>query len=174
MSEVYPEYLVSARRGEICELREFIQPADPDVLAVYSQVGPGVWRALDFVCRNFSYRLDIGDLWLFPPETLARGRGDCEDTTFLFVSLAQNSDPGVWATIGSYRGYGHAWGAKDRVIYETTFTSARLVPDPQNYYPYVYFNKQAVVELWHGALSELLGVRRNEQAKLALMAELNG
>ncbi len=56
-------------------------------------------------------------------------------------------------------------------IYETTYTRARPVPDPQNYCPYLYFNDQVVIELWPGALSEVFDLGRDEAAKLNLIAE---
>ncbi|MBA4373971.1 MAG: hypothetical protein C0402_14065 [Thermodesulfovibrio sp.] len=48
-----------------------------------------VWR---FVVRQIRYTHDTlaykkDDFWLFPPETLQTGRGDCEDSSFLLASL---------------------------------------------------------------------------------------
>ncbi|MBA7699974.1 hypothetical protein ES703_108680 [subsurface metagenome] len=53
---------------------------------------------------------------------------------------------------------------------ETTFTSARPVPDPQDYCPYVLFSDQEVIELWPGALDEVFSLRRDEATKLNLIA----
>ncbi|GAI41330.1 unnamed protein product [marine sediment metagenome] len=44
------QYLVSVRYpGQFNDIREFVQPQNPDVLAVYSQYGPGYWALYDFV-----------------------------------------------------------------------------------------------------------------------------
>jgi len=168
------QYLVSVRYGAWHDLREFITPDDPAVLAVYPQGGQDTWQLFDFVCREIDYRHDTGEFWQLARETLIRRRGDCEDSTLLFVSLAQNLDRNVWAVLGDYRGYGHAWGDKNGFIYETTYTSARLVPDPQHYTPFVFFNDQEVREIWPGALEELFALRRDEATKLNLMAEAVG
>ncbi|GAI67445.1 unnamed protein product, partial [marine sediment metagenome] len=59
-------------------------------------------------------------------------------------------------------------------ILETTYTSARPVPDPQEYCPYVCFNDQEVLELWPGALGEVFELARDEELKLSLMAKAVG
>ncbi|GAI57954.1 unnamed protein product, partial [marine sediment metagenome] len=76
------QYLVSVRYGQWHDIREFIQPSNPDVLAIYSEYGPDYWSLYDFVCRNINYRRDIGEFWQTPGETL-QGHGDCEDTSLL-------------------------------------------------------------------------------------------
>lgn len=165
------QYLVSVRYpGQWNEIREFVQPNNPDVIAIYSQIGPDIWSCLDFVCRNISYRRDIGEWWSLPVETLARATGDCEDSTFVFVSLARNFDPNVWAVLGSYQGYGHSWASENGFIYETTYTEARAVPDPEAYEPMVMFNELEVFEIYPGALREVFELRRNEATKLNLIA----
>jgi len=169
------QYLVNVRGGRLQDLRDFIQTSNPDVLAVYSQIGPEYWTLYDFVCRNISYRLDTGEFWQVPSETLGRyweegqGYGDCEDTSILLVSLLRNFTH-AHVAVGMYRGYGHAWCQRAGQILETTYTSARVVPDPQNYSPYLYFNDQEVIELWPGALEEMFALRRDEATKLDLLA----
>jgi len=163
------QYLVSVRYpGQWYELRDFVQPGDPDIAAVYSQIGPDVWANLDFVCRNISYRRDRGEFWQFPSETLAQEEGDCEDSSLLLCSLLQNATD-AYVVLGNYQGYGHAWCQVGGDILETTYTSARLVPDPEDYCGYLYFNNRQVIELWPGALQELFQVRRHEATKLNLM-----
>lgn len=169
-------YYVSVRfPGQWNELREFVQPNNPDVIAVYSQIGPDVWSCLDFVCRNISYRRDIGEFWQTPSETLAKregdcGEGDCEDSAILLTSLLKNFT-NAYVVLGDYQGWGHAWVASEEgEILEATYTEARAVPDPDDYYPYVLFSEQEVIELWPGALKEIFELRRNEATKLNLMA----
>ena len=165
-------YLIDVRHGQWNDIRDFIQPYNPDVLAIFSQYGPDYWSLFDFVCRNIDYRRDTGEFWQFPSETL-KGWGDCEDSSILFTSLLRNFTNGHVA-LGSYQGYGHAWCQLNGQILETTYTRARLVPDPEDYYPYVLFNDQEVVELWPGALGEIFSIRRDEVTKLNLMAEAVG
>ena len=165
--------LVNVRHGDWHDLREFVQPSNPDVLAIYSQFGPDYWSLYDFVCRTIDYRRDIGEFWQTPSETLASELGDCEDTSLLLCSLLRNAINADVA-LGSFQGYGHAWCQLNGEILETTYTLARFTPDPQDYCPYVCFNDQEVVELWPGALGEIFALRRDEARKLNLMARAVG
>ena len=161
-------YLVSVRYpGQWHDLREFVQPSNPDIITTLSQIGTDPWSLYDFVCRDIDYRRDWGEFWQTPSETLSSRRGDCEDTSLLLCSLLQNAH----VALGSYRGYGHAWCEHRGQLMETTFTSARPVPDPEDYCPYVIFNDQEVIELWPGALDEAFELGRDEELKLNLMAE---
>ncbi|MBA7609488.1 hypothetical protein ES703_16679 [subsurface metagenome] len=162
------QYLVNVRYGQWHDLRDFIQPSNPDVLAEYSQIGPNYWALYDFVCRNISYRLDFGEFWQVPSETL-RGYGDCEDSSILLTSLLRNFT-NAHVAVGEYQGYGHAWCQGAGQILETTYTFAQPVPDPQDYRSYLYFDDREVIELWPGALEEIFALRRDEVTKLDLMA----
>lgn len=163
------QYLVNVRYGSWHDLREFVQPSNPDVLAIYSQYGPDYWSLYDFVCREIDYRRDIGEFWLTPSETLASKRADCEDTAILLCSLLRCfTDAHV--ALGEYQGYGHAWCNHLGQILETTYTSARPVPDPENYIAFAIFDDQDVIELWPGALGEIFDLRRDESTKLGLMS----
>ena len=130
-------------------------------------------RLLDYVCRTISYRSDNGEWWGFPAETLGKLSGDCDDSALLLVSMLRRFYPAdrVYAVVGSYRGYGHMWVELDSEILETTYTSARSVPDPHQYRPYAKFNDEVVIEMWPGAMSRLFRLARNECQKLTLMAE---
>ena len=165
------QYLVSVRYpGQHHNLLDFIQPANPDVIAVYSRFGPDPWSLYDWVCRNIDYRRDIGEMWQFPSETLARGQGDCEDSSILLCSLNGRG----YVILGTYQDYGHAWYELGGQLFETTYTQARHVPDLYNYYPYLYFNDHDVIELWPGALEEVFALPRKETTKLTLMARALG
>ncbi|GAI96722.1 unnamed protein product, partial [marine sediment metagenome] len=136
------QYLVSVRYpGHLNDIREFVQPHNPDVIAVYSQYGPDPWALFDFVCKNTEYVADFGEYWRFPSETL-RGFGDCEDTSILLTSLIRAGGAPCYVALGSLGGYGHSWCQLDGQILETTYTAARLVPDPQSYCPYVLFDNE--------------------------------
>jgi len=130
-----------------------------------------LWVHRQGVCRNINYRRDIGEFWQTPSETL-KGNGDCEDTSILLTSLIRaGGTPNCYVVLGNLEGYGHSWCQLDGQILETTYTSARPVPDPQAYCPYVCFNSQEVLELWPGALDDVFSLRRDETAKLNLIAE---
>ncbi len=166
------QYLVSVRYpGQRHGLRDFVQPDNPDVIAIYSEIGPDPWALYDFVCRNISYRRDWGEYWQFPSETLKRGYGDCEDTSILLASMLRNFT-NAYVALGTYQGYGHAWCLLDRQILESTYTIARPVPDPEDYITFVIFDEREVIELWPDALQEVFSIRREEEAKLNLMAEV--
>lgn len=167
------QYLVKVRYpGQWHDIRDFVQPHNPDVVAVYTQIGPDPWALYDFVCRNIDYRLDFGEFWAFPSEVLAREKADCEDTSNLLTSLLRCGGINAYTAVGSYQGYGHAWVSHNGQILETTFTSARLVPTPADYCPYIYFNDIDVIELWPGALAEVFGLKRDEAAKLSRMGRM--
>ncbi|GAI73631.1 unnamed protein product, partial [marine sediment metagenome] len=166
------QYLVSVRYpGQWYDIRSFVQPDNPDVVAVYSKVGPDPWALYDWVCRNINYRRDIGEFWAFPSEVLARGTADCEDTSNLLTSLLLYGGNNAYTVLGEYQGYGHAWCEHNGQILESTYTSARPVADPTAYKPMVIFNDVQVVELYPGALGEVFALRRNEEFKLNLMAK---
>lgn len=170
VSYVDGQFLVNVRHGRWHDIRDFVQPNNPEVLAVYSQYGPGPWSLYDFVCRNIDYRRDVGEFWLTPSETL-EGYGDCEDSAILLTSLIRvGGAPNCYVALGDLDSYGHAWCELNGQILETTYTRAQSVPDPEHYCPYCYFNDQEVVELWPGALGEVFELRRNEGAKLNLIA----
>jgi transglutaminase-like putative cysteine protease len=86
------------------DLREWIAPVDSQVIRkVIASLGlphtkkPGefdkrAWTIWKFVAENIEYKCDETaqrkpDFWQFPPETLALGKGDCEDCAFLLASL---------------------------------------------------------------------------------------
>ena len=86
------------------DLREWIAPLDSQVikkviasLDLPHSKKPGefdkrAWMVWKFVAENTKYRRDETaqrklDFWQFPPETLALGKGDCEDCAFLLASL---------------------------------------------------------------------------------------
>ncbi|MBA7471060.1 hypothetical protein ES707_06354 [subsurface metagenome] len=168
------EYLVSVRSPwEQHEIREFIQPDNPGVSTLYLQIGPDVGACLDWVCQNISYREDPWEYWSFPAETIKRGTGDCEDSAFLTCSLLRNFT-NAHAVLGALHGYGHSWCQANGEILETTYTSYRPVPNPEDYKPYVFFNDQEVIELWPGALEDIFSLRQNEGTKLNLMAQAIG
>lgn len=105
-----------------------------------------------------------------PSETL-RGAGDCEDCANLLTSLLIAAGVPAYTVLGNYQGYGHAWCEHRGQLMETTYTSARPVPEPQDYCPYCMFNESEVIELWPGAMGEVFELGRDEEVKLNLIAK---
>ncbi|GAI17503.1 unnamed protein product, partial [marine sediment metagenome] len=88
----------------------------------------------------------------------------------LLTSLFRCGGINAFTVIGDYGGYGHAWVDRGGQIYETTYTRAQPVPDPEHYIPHVLFDDREVIELWPGALGEVFELGRDEARKLNLMA----
>ena len=166
------DYFVAVRRPmEWHNVKDFIRPSAPEVQGVYSRVGANIWELFDFVCRNFSYRRDIGEFWQFPQETIALKQGDCEDTSILLTSLLRNFS-NAYAVLGSYKKLSHAWvTSQDGQILESTYTRARIVPDREEYRPYFLFNEEVAIELWPGALDQVFAINKSEGVKLSFMAQ---
>lgn len=166
------------------DLREWIAPLDSQVTKkVIASLGlphtkkPGefdkrVWTVWKYVAENIEYRADEisqrkADFWQFPAETLALGKGDCEDCAFLLASLllASGISPFcVRIVLGELTGEdgrkgGHSWviykHEKGRwVVLESTLDVlpkhwpladdlAREISVPR-YYPDICLNQQHV------------------------------
>ncbi|MBA7690462.1 hypothetical protein ES703_98989 [subsurface metagenome] len=119
--------------------------------------------------KTITIEVPSPEFFQIPSETLASKSGDCEDTSILLCSLLKNL-PNAHVALGSFQGYGHAWCQLNGDILETTYTSARPVPDPQDYLTFLLFDEREVIELWPGALEEIFSLRRDESFKLNLMA----
>jgi len=166
------QYLVNVRYGQWHDLRDFVQPSNPDVLAAYSK-RPDYWSLYDFVCRNVDYRRDIGEFWQMPSETL-KGQGDCEDTAILLTSLIRaGGAPNCYVALGSLGELGHAWCLYNEQILETTYTYARQTA-PRDYRLMALFNDVEVLELYPNSLAEVFELARDEAAKLNLIAQALG
>ena len=157
------QYLVAVRgSGQYFDIRDFIQPFNPGVVAIAQEIGPDVNEQLDWVCRNIEYLGEAMEYWRFPAETLA-GQGDCEDTAILLTSMLRNFYPAdiVSCVIGEYSGYGHAWCQFDHYVLETTLSRAGSV-NKQDYIPHAAFNDLVAIELWPGALQEVFSLKKNQ------------
>ena len=100
------------------------------------------------------------DFWQMPAETLAEGIGDCEDMTFVGVSVLRNrlSADEVFANIGLWEGYGHAWitvlnNGQARVVEPTRAPQWPLRLEYPDYVPYVRFNDVSFREIRSGLLA---------------------
>ncbi|MBA7563543.1 hypothetical protein ES708_05202 [subsurface metagenome] len=165
------QILVAVRYpGQWNSLQDFVQPDNPDILAIFSQYGPDYWALYDFVCRNIDYRRDIGEFWQTPSETL-RGYGDCEDCAILLTSLIRaGGAPNCYVALGSLGELGHAWCLYNGQILETTYTYAHQTA-PRDYQLMALFNDTEVLELYPNSLAEVFGLARDEATKLNLIAQ---
>ena len=169
--------------GEEWDIRQFVQPLTPGVRRIAARLPKEnfVRAAWEWVVKNIRYpygpretedrhtleayikpdgsprfRVTVDDFWSFPAETLAFGEGDCEDATFLLVSILRTRLPAdmVYATIGIFKNFGHAWvtvmDGKTPLVLETTpkrrnrmrFKKRQERPP---YYPFFRFNDRKVV-----------------------------
>jgi len=90
----------------------------------------------DYVCRRVKYTFDNKEAWNFPIATYWRKRGDCEDSTILFVTLCRLSDipsDRVFNALGWFKKgkdeFGHSWAIckmsdDEWYIFETTLIVA--------------------------------------------------
>ncbi len=134
-------------------------PTDRHVLQAFVVVEP------IFLGTHYRLRRVTEEFWQYPPETLAWGYGDCEDTSILLCSLLRNfvSHDRVRVAVGNAGFWDHAWVELDSYILETSLTAAPDQPDhypSKGYRPLGWFNDKMV----SGDFSMLRG--RNERAKL--------
>ena len=143
---------IDVRFGEPHEPQDFIwiDSTVREVVSVFSELSEeqavlGLW---EFVCMTkyprsdkhalqafpYSGRYRINEstdeFWQLPPETLAWGYGDCEDTSILLCTLYRAygiSSNRVKVDVGDALGGGHAWVNLDGYYLETTLDS---VPNP--------------------------------------------
>ena len=135
-----PQYLVDRRlNSEVYDLREWITPTDPKVVYYASRLydpdrDQFILNCWEWVCHNYSYRIERRDFWSFPIETLAHYEeaqeagesptADCEDTSYLLTSLLLAYTDGAYANAGWWGRELHAWTTVMRngreYIFETT------------------------------------------------------
>ncbi|MBA7654219.1 hypothetical protein ES703_62095 [subsurface metagenome] len=110
--------------GRYLDPNTFITPKDPAVQAVgasiISKLGDQdsldarLREAYNYVSLNIKYVLDktqfgLPEVWMMPSETLKRGIGDCEDSSFLLCSLLLALSVPARVVFGVHKGSGHAW-----------------------------------------------------------------
>jgi transglutaminase-like putative cysteine protease len=84
-----------------------------------------------WVVLNHAYQYDLGEDWRNAQETFYYKKGDCEDSTILFVTLCRLAAipaDRVFNAIGSFNGTGHSFGIARHddnrlYLYETTLSS---------------------------------------------------
>lgn len=103
----------------------------------------------EYVCSRVDYAYDNGEAWNFPIVTNQRRKGDCEDSTILFVTLCRLSGvkgDSVFNALGWFKSsgqeFGHSWPVAKRedgkwYVYESTLSSAgtpKLFKGNANYF----------------------------------------
>lgn len=122
----YGTYTISAvfpRYEDLDILKLYITPDHPQVIALRNQIVQNSlihWKSIrDWVGNNIEYEYDSNqfgktEYWLLPWETIAKGKGDCEDQAILLCSLLRadgwDSDE-VYVVCGLVNNWeaGHAW-----------------------------------------------------------------
>lgn len=102
------QYMLAVRDfGEWHDVREFVQPHDAQVQALYQEIGPDAWQCYRWVCENISYAREMGEFWQYPYETLARGSGDCftEDTKIVTLNPEGRYEAKPIAELSHHEGY---------------------------------------------------------------------
>lgn len=88
---------------------------------------------------------DKEEFWQYPKETIEKG-GDCEDKTFLLLSmLIQAGIEDVKGVKGRYLGGGHMWVEYNGFILDPLQRKAKLIPIKKSlgYVPYFKFDKKS-------------------------------
>lgn len=118
--------------------KDFVMPLHPAVLEVANrilfQIGEDstalerIEAVYNYVSEKIQYVEDktqygYEEVWAFPYETIERGMGDCEDSSFLMVSLLQAL--GIQARIATgestlTQGQRHMWVVTDMGILDAT------------------------------------------------------
>lgn len=87
---------------------------------------------------------DKKEYWQYPRETILKG-GDCEDKTFLLLSMLMAS--GINGTVGvkgRYLGQGHMWVEYNDWILDPSLKTPKLIPKGKSigYTPFFKFNRK--------------------------------
>jgi len=139
---------ITSSRSEV--MRQALQEIDLPTSRSSGTFDLRAWKIWKYVAEKIDYVNDQkmtgkSDWWLYPAETLALGKGDCEDSSFLLATLMAGSGISedcirvVLGRVLSKNGsYGHAWvvyqaESGEWCLMETTSKSVtpRLIPaDP--------------------------------------------
>lgn len=117
------------------ELKNFSQDEEENI----------VLNILDYV-QKLELINDRKDFWQYPEETIKKG-GDCEDKTFLLMSiLIKKGISDVRGVKGRYFGNGHMWVEYKEYILDPVKTKAKLIPINKSigYVPYFKFGQDGI------------------------------
>jgi len=109
------------RYGKFREFNKYLTPYEYLIREISKHISRNnnnvIAGCFNYVTRMIEYKKDISqykmkEYWATPLETLKRGMGDCEDSSFLLASLllAAGVNPrNVRVVLGRSNGEGHAW-----------------------------------------------------------------
>lgn len=138
----YDDLLGDVRQdGKYHSIRSLVQPDDPevrDIARVLVQAPDFISVAQEFVNSFTTYRVEVGDYWETPGETLAERGADCDGKAILLCSILRNYIPpdkvycafGLWRAGGKTSG--HMWvvtegeDGDDRILEATAGPSKTL------------------------------------------------
>lgn len=146
----------TSRGGVDCPYEVFLKPHEtarilPEALPKRTALRTDLERAMDYVNRRITYVSDLDnfgkrDYWQYPRETLASGKGDCEDMALLLASLLMEAEiKGVRVVVGNYEHEPHAWvevrGGGATFILDSSFGKMHMAP-MGSYVPHCYVDME--------------------------------
>ncbi|MDP6627693.1 MAG: transglutaminase-like cysteine peptidase [Methanopyri archaeon] len=145
------------RGGVDCPYEVFLKPHEtarilPEALPERtSSLRADLERAMLYVNNRITYVSDLDnfgkrDYWQYPRETLASGKGDCEDMALLLASLLMEAGiKGVRVVVGNYEHEPHAWvevrGRGATFILDSSFGKIYKAP-MGSYVPHCYVDME--------------------------------
>lgn len=131
--------------GKTRAVQEFIRPEETE--EVLTELSYGKDRVAILEILNYTQQLkqrsDKKEFWQYPEETIRKG-GDCEDKTFLLLSmLIQAGIDGAQGVKGRCLGSGHMWVEYNGYILDTLKKQPKLIPINKSlgYIPYFKFDQ---------------------------------
>lgn len=137
--------------GQAISIKDFIRPEETAELISNLNLGnlipeQKIETIFSFVRTNFQFVPDEEgeDYWQYPGETIGRGKGDCEDLTFLLVSMLIRADIPenlIWVNLKNWHSYATVHLGGKMMVLETN-------PDPNHFYlydlPQFRWNRQVI------------------------------
>ncbi|MDP7494070.1 MAG: transglutaminase-like cysteine peptidase [Candidatus Undinarchaeales archaeon] len=146
----------TTRGGVDCPYEVFLKPHETagilnEALPERTSLKADIGRAMMYVNRRIAYVSDLDnfgkkDYWQYPRETLASGKGDCEDMALLLASLLIEAGiKGVRVVVGNYEHEPHAWvevkGRRATFILDSSFGKIYTTP-MGSYVPHCYVDME--------------------------------
>lgn len=135
---------------KIINIQEFIKPEETaDFLKQirWQNFSPDTEKNTVLNILHFTQKIkntnDTMEFWQYPEETIQKG-GDCEDKTFLLLSmLIQAGINDISGVKGRYLGQGHMWVEYKGNILDPSLKTAKLIPVGKSigYMPFFKFDK---------------------------------
>lgn len=153
--EVYKQFERLPTNKRILALWDFVCSeiaypiSDSGEYSDYHEINAFLKADRPFFGHSYMVKGQTEEFFQFPSETLAFAVGDCDCLAILLTSLLRNMlpPPRVYAVIGEFEGYGHAWvEAEGRILEATLQAATDFTPDTDKYYSPIYrFNDMEVL-----------------------------